>query len=99
MSAEIKVSLNFEKIRLYCILYNVENWMEVPQCSNCKYHTFSPIEVAQYPPLWYYSSVDLKMPRFSSIHSHIVRILTITNLMNLFLLVAISGNPEKCDII
>lgn len=30
-----KDPLNLNKIKLYCILHNVEEWEDVPDCSNC----------------------------------------------------------------
>lgn len=29
--------LNFNKIKLYCILNNVQSWEDVPSCWNCRY--------------------------------------------------------------
>jgi hypothetical protein len=33
----MKGTLNLEKIRLYCNLSGIEDWQEVPRCSNCKH--------------------------------------------------------------
>lgn len=33
--------LNLNKIRLYCILHNIKQWHEVPNCDNCKKVTVS----------------------------------------------------------
>lgn len=38
-----KTTLNLDKIKLYCILNNIQDWKSVPRCSNCKY--FSDCEL------------------------------------------------------
>jgi hypothetical protein len=40
-----KATLNLDKIKLYCILNNIQDWHSVPRCSNCKY--FSDCEFNQ----------------------------------------------------
>ena len=39
MGMEEKMSLNLKKIELYCILNNVNDYHNVPRCSNCKRYT------------------------------------------------------------
>ena len=34
----VRKQLNLDKIRLYCLLHNVNHFMDVPQCDNCRYH-------------------------------------------------------------
>lgn len=39
-----KKKLNLDKIKLYCILHNIKNWWEVPQCRNCMNFAKCPIQ-------------------------------------------------------
>ena len=32
-----KEPLNLAKIRLYCVLQNVQKWQDVPRCNNCRF--------------------------------------------------------------